>query len=404
MAGAGDLPAEHAHRVVVLRECDRGRLGRVHRRSVEGNRIVVRDANDPSVLGELPRHRRRDLVGATEQVDVPHPAAPLQRVDRGLGHRVLVHPEEPRRHMRDPVRRGEDVLPVLPVQRADRDVVTGHRRHARVGVLDRPVELVDVVGQRRDVRARDRLVLQPDRLELVLDAGVGGRADEERVDVIVTRDPGVAEPLQLVERDLRDAARCDVEDRRVVREVDQRRRRDRRQRIVGRHERHAPRPVGVVVVLGRVVQRNDRRPDVLRDRDRLLERVRPVEARRRLRRIDRRQRRLTGRRRRGHGGTTLRGPERIQILVVRVDASASRGGGRRRRGGGRRRGRCCSWRCRRREHTAERERRDDPDRQHAHSCKHARRSRHAPSPSGFTGRPASSGGDPRVVAVRLQSY
>src|SRR5256885_2627026 len=58
----------------------------------------------------------------------------------------------------------------------------------------------------------------------------------------------------------------------IFREVDQRRRRDRRQRIVGRHERHAPRPVGVVVVLGRVVQRNDRRPDVLRDRDRLLDR------------------------------------------------------------------------------------------------------------------------------------
>jgi hypothetical protein len=124
-----------------------------------------------------------------------------------------------------------------------------HPRNTGVGILDAAVELVDRVGQCRDVRRGDGGVLQPDRAQLALDGRVGGRADQERVDVVVARDPSVAEPLDLVQRDLRDAVAGHVEDRRVVGEVDERRRGDRGQRVVGRQQRERPRPVRIVVVV-----------------------------------------------------------------------------------------------------------------------------------------------------------
>jgi hypothetical protein len=185
-------------------------------------------------------------------------------------------------------------------------------------------ELVDLVGELGHAARRHFDVLDPDRLQLALDGGVGRCADEEDVDVVVARDTGVPQPLDLVQGYLRDPVLVDVEDRRVVGEVDQRRRRDRGQRIVGRDERQPPRPVGIVVVLRRRVQRHRSRPDVLGDRDRLLERIRPVEAGRRLRGDRRHERRRLRGRRDLEVAVSGRSAERVH---VRVGLSGRRCGG-----------------------------------------------------------------------------
>src|ERR1035438_2847829 len=49
---------------------------------VEGDDVVVGEANDRSVLRELLCHRARNLVGAAEDVDARHSIAALECVDR----------------------------------------------------------------------------------------------------------------------------------------------------------------------------------------------------------------------------------------------------------------------------------------------------------------------------------
>jgi len=111
-------------------------------------------------------------------------------------------------------------------------------------------------------------ILEPRRLQLALDSRVGCGADEEGVDIVEARDAGVAETLDLVHRHLRDPGLRDIENRRVVGEVEQWDRRDCCQRIIGREQCQSPGTIGNVVVLRRIVLRYDCRPDVLRDGDR----------------------------------------------------------------------------------------------------------------------------------------
>ena len=93
----------------------------------------------------------------------------------------------------------------------------------------------------------------------------------------------------------------------------------------------------LLAALARHVLRERRGPDVLGDRDRLLVGVCTVETGRRLRGVFRRERGLTGRRRRVHGYAALRVPERVEALVVGVCVPAYDGSGRRRRSAGSRR-------------------------------------------------------------------
>lgn len=233
--------------------------------------------------------------------------------------------------MRDPVGGGEDVLVVVALHGADHHVLRAaahrraatHPRHPGIGVLDAPVELIDGVRQRRDVRGGDRHVPQPHGRELPFDGRVGGGADEERVDVVVARDAGVPEALDLIGGDLGDPVRRHVQDGGVVGEVDQRGRRDRRERVVRGQQRQPPRPVGNIVVLVRRVQRQRRRPDVLGDRHRLLIRVRTVQPLRRLRPDRGHQRRLPRRRR----NRVIRpGPRRTERVLLRVRRPPHRSG------------------------------------------------------------------------------
>ena len=170
-------------------------------------------------------------------------------------------------------------------------------------------------GELGHARRGDLDVRDPDRLQLVLDAGVGCSADQERVDVVVARDAGIPEPLDLVQGHLRDPVLGHVQDRRVVREVDQRRCRDRGQRVVGCQEGESPRPVGIVVVLCRHVLLDCRRPDVLRDRDRLFEGIRAVEAGRRLGRDRRHERRRLRGRRNLEVAVSGRSAERVLVRI-----------------------------------------------------------------------------------------
>ena len=225
--------------------------------------------------------------------------------DRGRRDRVPVHPEQARGHVRHPVRRGQDVLVVVAIHGPDHHVLraAAHRRTAAhpgdtgVRVLDRPVELVHGVRQSRHVGRGDGDVLQAHGRELLLDPWVGSSTDQERVHVVVARDAGVAETLDLVRGDLRDPIGRDVQDRGVIREMDQRRRGDVRQRVVWRQQREPPRSVGDVVILVRRVERECRRPDVLRDRHCLLVWVRAIDALSRLGPDGRHQVRLARRQR-----------------------------------------------------------------------------------------------------------
>jgi hypothetical protein len=155
------------------------------------------------------------------------------------------------------------------------------------------------------------------RLELALHARVGRRTDQERVDVVVPRHAGVAETLDLVRGHPRDPVLGHIEDRGVVGEVQQRHRGDRRERIVRRHQRDAPRPVRIVVVLVRGVLRERRGPHVLGDRDRLLERIRAIEPLRGLGADRRHQRRLARRRRDLEVGLAAGSAERVHLRVGR---------------------------------------------------------------------------------------
>src|SRR4051794_10986955 len=132
--------------------------------------------------------------------------------------------------------------------------------------------------------------LIPIAVSWLLTAALAAPPEEERLNVVETVDPHRPETLDLREHDVRDPAPCDVEGRSVVREVDDRRRRDCRQRIVRREQRHGPWTVGNALR----ASREHRRPDVLRDRHCDLVGVLPVDAGRGLRRYRRSEGRLTG--------------------------------------------------------------------------------------------------------------